>query len=133
MRFFIAAHTLTTFAGWLQITPLDPSKRNLVLDIDHTIMDTDVYNKACIATTTNPQSGVSVASAMNCMTVTLTPSHWARPGLHTLLHSAYPYYNIIYWSATGNTHVVSKLRALGVLDNPNNKWVAVLPLSLPWC
>ena len=90
------------YGGWIKLAELDPRKRNLVLDIDYTILDTDVFNNT-----------------------SLTPSHWRRPNLHELLTEIAPYYNIIIWSATGNAHLVHKLQEAGVLGHARYK-VALL-------
>ena len=81
------------YAGSIALAPLDDTKLNLVLDLDHTILDTEVYN--------------AVGSH---------PNWYRRPYLHEMLSAVFPWYNICVWSATGNAHVEQKLEQLGVFS-----------------
>lgn len=80
------------YAGAIVLHPLSPNKRNLVLDLDATLIDTELYNQRCV-----------------------TPRQCMRPYLHELLRAVAPAYNLLIWSATGNEHIVSKLRDIGAL------------------
>lgn len=153
------------YNGAIILKPLDPSKKlNIILDIDHTLMDTEVYNKAAAtAGTTSASTPASaaiftataaaiarnntnngnvshssgslsihtpaVSSSFSSSTSVLPPysphlpppttlqlSQYSRPGLQELLVQINQKCNILVWSATGNAHVIAKLRDLGVLD-----------------
>lgn len=81
-----------------KITVLNPprdGKHLLVLDIDYTLFD-----HRSVA-----ESGVELM----------------RPYLHEFLTSAYEYYDIVIWSATGMKWIEEKMKLLGVSTNPNYK------------
>jgi ubiquitin-like domain-containing CTD phosphatase 1 len=48
----------------------------------------------------------------------------ARPHLHDFLTTAYAWYDIIIWSATGMRWVEVKMKELGVLGNQNFKVIS---------
>jgi hypothetical protein len=85
---------VASYGGYVQLARPDPNKRVLVLDIDFTILDTDLYN---------------------CAAAALSPSRWCRPGLHAFLGAVSAHYNIVLWSATGLGHILRKLRQARVL------------------
>ncbi|KNC82441.1 ubiquitin-like domain-containing CTD phosphatase 1 [Sphaeroforma arctica JP610] len=70
-------------------------KKLLVLDVDYTLFDHR-----------------SVVESFH---------HLMRPYLHEFLAAAYDYYDIVIWSATGMNWVETKMRLLGVLNNPSYK------------
>ena len=91
------------YSGYVELSPPSLNKRVAVLDIDFTLLDTDIYNVA----------GGSVL---------LSPRKWCRPNLHDFLAAIAPYWNICCWSATGLGHILRKLRQAGVMDNPDQEY-----------
>jgi len=76
----------------VQLRSLDAAKKTLILDLDFTLIDTDVFNAT-----------------------SLSPRHWCRPHLHEMLAAVSRWYNLVLWSATGNAHIEHKLAEAGVL------------------
>lgn len=72
-----------------------PGKKLLVLDIDYTLFD---HNSPA-------ETGAELM----------------RPYLHEFLTSAYEYYDIVIWSATGMKWIEEKMKLLGVSTNLNYK------------
>lgn len=81
-----------SYDGWVKLSELDPRKRTAVIDLDFTVLDTNVYN-----------AGAEAGGA------SMTPRQWRRPHVHEFLEAIAPAYNIIVWSATGSHFVESKL------------------------
>lgn len=90
-----------SYDGWVKLSELDPRKRNAVIDLDFTVLDTNVYN-----------AGAEAGGA------SMTPRQWRRPHVHEFLEAIAPAYNIIVWSATGSHFVESKLLVSGGLYCP---------------
>lgn len=83
--------------------PPREGKKCLVLDIDYTLFDLD----------SNAER----------------PEELARPYLHEFLTAAYPYYDIIIWSATGKKWVDVKMKELGVSTHEAYKLTCMLDYS----
>ena len=96
----IATRVRAYRSGFMELGRPDPDKPVLVLDVDFTLLDTDVYNRCSSANLPLPPGG-----------------RWLRPGLHELLASASPSWSIVLWSATGMGHIVRKLVLAGVLHD----------------
>lgn len=78
-----------------ELNPSRPGKHLLILDIDYTLFD-------------HRSSAETGAELM-------------RPYLHEFLTSAYEYYDIVIWSATGMRWIEEKMRLLRVSNHPNYK------------
>ncbi|XP_055378460.1 ubiquitin-like domain-containing CTD phosphatase 1 [Condylostylus longicornis] len=78
-----------------EITPPRKNRHLLVLDIDYTLFD-------------HRSTAETGAELM-------------RPYLHEFLTSAYAYYDIVIWSATGMKWIEEKMKLLGVSANPDYK------------
>ena len=77
------------------LNPCREGTKLLVLDIDYTLFDHR----------SNAETGAELM----------------RPYLHEFLTAAYPYYEIVIWSATGMKWIIAKMQELGVSNNPNYK------------
>jgi len=84
------------------ISPLDPNKKLLVLDLDQTLFDFGRRDKVS------------------------TLSETMRPGLVPFLTHAWKHYNIAIWSATAWTWLEIKLIEFGLLPNRNFQFTFVL-------
>ncbi|KAJ2598517.1 hypothetical protein GGF40_002086 [Coemansia sp. RSA 1286] len=80
-----------------------PGKRLLVLDLDYTLFD--------------------------CKNVSGNVADMARPGLHELLASVYPQYDLVVWSQTKWHVVESKITLLGMLTHPLYRITTALDIS----
>lgn len=78
-----------------EINPPREGKKLLVLDIDYTLFDHR----------SNAETGLELM----------------RPYLHEFLTAAYPFYDIVIWSATGMKWIVAKMQELGVSNHPDYK------------
>ncbi|KAJ8928151.1 hypothetical protein NQ314_019331 [Rhamnusium bicolor] len=77
------------------LNDLRPDKKLLVLDIDYTLFDHR----------STAQTGAELM----------------RPYLHEFLTTAYEYYDIVIWSATGMKWIEEKMKLLGVNSHPHYK------------
>ncbi|XP_034178843.1 ubiquitin-like domain-containing C-terminal domain phosphatase 1 [Osmia lignaria lignaria] len=80
---------------FVELNPFREGKKLLVLDIDYTIFD-------------HKSTAETGAELM-------------RPFLHQFLTLAYPYYDIVIWSATSMKWINEKMKVLGVSNNPYYK------------
>jgi ubiquitin-like domain-containing CTD phosphatase 1 len=100
-----------------------PNKPLMVLDLDHTLLDFNrkkieqASHADAIADTSSHSIGSSTHSVIQQM---------KRPFMDEFLSSVYKYYDLCVWSQTSWRWLETKLIELGMLTNPNYKFIFVL-------
>jgi ubiquitin-like domain-containing CTD phosphatase 1 len=100
-----------------------PNKPLLVLDLDHTLLDfsrkkiEQASHADALADTSSHSIGSSTHSVIQQM---------KRPFMDEFLASTYKYYDLCVWSQTSWRWLETKLIELGMLTNPNYKFIFVL-------
>jgi ubiquitin-like domain-containing CTD phosphatase 1 len=100
-----------------------PNKPLMVLDLDHTLLDfsrkkiEQASHADVIADTSSHSIGSSTHSVIQQM---------KRPFMDEFLASMYRYYDLCVWSQTSWRWLETKLIELGMLTNPNYKFIFVL-------
>lgn len=100
-----------------------PNKPLMVLDLDHTLLDfnrkkiEEASHADVIADTSTHSINSSTHSVIQRM---------KRPYMDDFLTSVYKYYDLCVWSQTSWRWLETKLIELGMLTNPNYKFIFVL-------
>ena len=116
------------------MNPPREGKKLMVLDLDHTLLDfsskkivsTDraaaaAATGSATATGDDGNGGVAVASAT--ATVQETIDQMKRPFMDEFLSAMYVHYDLVVWSQTSWRWLETKLVELGMLTNPNYRYV----------
>ena len=117
------------------MNPPREGKKLMVLDFDHTLLDFSskkIVNTGRAAANNNSRDsnndneGNGSATANGPATVQETIDQMKRPFMDEFLSAMYVHYDLVVWSQTSWRWLETKLVELGMLTNPNYRYVFVL-------
>ncbi len=150
---FVNKQNLIKFTNSTQVHIMNPpreGKKLMVLDLDHTLLDFSskkIVNAASSAAagtsgggtgggaTVSSTDAVAAAAAAggnssNGRSVQDTINQMKRPFMDEFLAQMYVHYDLVVWSQTSWRWLETKLVELGMLTNPNYRYVTLPPFVL---